>query len=103
MCKRCIVLMPKFRRKVIYNQGRRDIGEILRKPCEYMGAKMVGGSRCPTTCTCRWPYHPGFFDTACGRVQNDMLTIAGLDGRQSRHIRLPLDRHGCGNRQKYAL
>ncbi len=32
MCKYHIVFTPKYRRKVIYNQIRSDIGEILRKP-----------------------------------------------------------------------
>ena len=31
MCKYHIVFTPKYRRKVIYNQIRSDIGEILRK------------------------------------------------------------------------
>ena len=31
MCKHRIVFTPKYRRKVIYNQVRKDIGEILRK------------------------------------------------------------------------
>ena len=35
MCKYHIVFTPKYRRKVIYNQIRSDIGEILRKLCEY--------------------------------------------------------------------
>ena len=30
MCKYHIVFTPKYRRKVIYNQIRSDIGEILR-------------------------------------------------------------------------
>lgn len=37
MCKYHIVFTPKYRRKVIYNQIRSDIGEILRKLCEYKG------------------------------------------------------------------
>ena len=47
MCKRRIVLMPKFRRKVIYSQGRRDMGEMLRMFCEYMGTKMIEGLPMP--------------------------------------------------------
>ena len=31
MCKYHIVFTPKYRRKVIYNQIRSDIGEILRR------------------------------------------------------------------------
>jgi len=31
MCKRHIVFTSKYRRKVIYNQIRSDLGEIFRK------------------------------------------------------------------------
>ena len=33
-CKYHLVFTPKYRRKVIYGQLRRDIGKILRKLCE---------------------------------------------------------------------
>lgn len=33
-CQYHIVFAPKYRRKVIYGQLRKDIGEILRKLCE---------------------------------------------------------------------
>ncbi|ROY17551.1 IS200/IS605 family transposase, partial [Enterococcus faecalis] len=32
-CKYHLVFTPKYRRKVIYGQLRRDIGKILRKLC----------------------------------------------------------------------
>ena len=35
MCKYHIVFTPKYRRKAIYGQIRSDIGEILRRLCEY--------------------------------------------------------------------
>ena len=31
LCKHHIVFAPKYRRKAIYNQYRRDLGEILRQ------------------------------------------------------------------------
>ena len=31
MCKYHIIFTPKYRRKVIYNQYRKDLGEILRE------------------------------------------------------------------------
>ena len=34
MCKYHIVFTPKYRRKIIYNQYRKDLGEILRWCCE---------------------------------------------------------------------
>ena len=34
-CKYHIVLVPKYRRKVIYGKLRKDIGKILRTLCDY--------------------------------------------------------------------
>ena len=47
MCKYHIVFTPKYRRKVIYNQVRKDIGEILRKLCEYKGVEVIEGRLMP--------------------------------------------------------
>lgn len=35
MCKYNIVFTPKYRRKIIYNQYRKDLGEVLRTLCRY--------------------------------------------------------------------
>ena len=35
MCKHRAPFVPRFRRKETCNQVRRDIGEILRRLCEY--------------------------------------------------------------------
>lgn len=44
MCKYHIVLTPKYRRKVIYNQIRSsDLGEIFRKLCQYKGIEITEG------------------------------------------------------------
>ena len=47
MCRYHIVFTPKYRRKVIYNQIRSDIGEILGKPCEYKGIEIIEGRLMP--------------------------------------------------------
>ena len=47
MCKYHIVFTPKYRRKVIYSQIRGDIGEILRKLCEYKGIEIIEGHLMP--------------------------------------------------------
>ena len=47
MCKYHIVFTPKYRRKIIYNQIRRDIGEILRRLCEYKGVEIIEGHLMP--------------------------------------------------------
>ena len=44
LCKYHIVFTPKYRRKVIYNQYRNSLREILRRLCEYKGVKIIEGS-----------------------------------------------------------
>ena len=47
MCKYHIVFSLKYRRKVIYNQIRKDIGEILRTLCQYKGIEIHEGHLMP--------------------------------------------------------
>ena len=43
-----IVWIPKYRRKVLYGETRREVGEILRALAERMdGVEIVEGSACP--------------------------------------------------------
>ena len=42
-----IAFAPKFRRKEIYGQLRKDIGEILRKLCEQKGVEIIEAEACP--------------------------------------------------------
>ena len=52
-CKYHIIFAPKYRRQVIYGKIKGDIGQILRKPCEFKGVeikmsieeKLLGRSR----------------------------------------------------------
>lgn len=46
-CKYHIVFAPKFRRKAIYGNIRRDIGVILRKLCEQKGIEIIEAELCP--------------------------------------------------------
>ena len=43
MCKYHIIFAPKYRRKVIYNQYRKDLGEILRELCRYKHVEIIEG------------------------------------------------------------
>ena len=43
MCKYHIVFTPKYRRKIIYSQYRKSVGEILRRLCEYKGVEIIEG------------------------------------------------------------
>ena len=45
-CKYHIVWVPKNRRKVIYGKLKRDIGQILRKLCEYKEIDVLEGTAC---------------------------------------------------------
>lgn len=46
-CKYHIVFAPKFRRKDIYGELRKDIGQILRMLCERKGVELIEGECCP--------------------------------------------------------
>ena len=46
-CKYHIVFAPKYRRQVIYGKIKADIGNILRKLCEYKGVEIIEAEACP--------------------------------------------------------
>ena len=46
-CKYHIVFAPKYRRQVIYGQIKADIGNIIRKLCEYKGVEIIEAEACP--------------------------------------------------------
>ena len=46
-CQYHIVFAPKYRRKEIYGQIKKDIGEILRKLCEQKGVEIIEAEACP--------------------------------------------------------
>jgi len=45
-CTYHVVFIPKYRRKVMYGELRKDIREIIKKLCEYKGVEIVEGSVC---------------------------------------------------------
>lgn len=45
-CEYHIVFAPKYRRKVIYKQLRKDIGEIFRKLCNEMKVEIIEAEAC---------------------------------------------------------
>ena len=47
MCKYHIVFTPKYRRKVIYNQYKEDIRDIIKILCKYKGVEIIEGHLMP--------------------------------------------------------
>ena len=47
LCKYHIVFTPKYRRKVIYNQYRESIRDILKQLCKYKGVEILEGHMMP--------------------------------------------------------
>ena len=46
-CQYHIVIIPKYRRKVIYKEIRKDIGEILRRLCDYKHVEIIEAHAIP--------------------------------------------------------
>ena len=42
-----IVIVAKYRRRVIYNQNRKDLQEIIRTLCKYKGVEILEGHMMP--------------------------------------------------------
>ena len=45
-CKYHIVFSPKYRRQAIYGKIKKDIGQLLRKLCEYKGIEIIEAEAC---------------------------------------------------------
>ena len=46
-CKYHIVFAPKYRRKVIFGEKKREIGAILRSLCEWKEVEIIEAEMCP--------------------------------------------------------
>ena len=47
MCKYHVILVPKFRRKIIYNKLRKDIQGYIKDLCKWKGVEIVEGHMMP--------------------------------------------------------
>ena len=47
MCKYHVVIVPKYRRKIIYNQYRASLQEIIRLLCKYKGVEIIEDQMMP--------------------------------------------------------
>ena len=45
-CKYHIVFAPKYRRQIIYGNIKADIGQMLRKLCDYKGIEIIEAEAC---------------------------------------------------------
>ena len=46
-CKYHIVFAPKYPRQIIYGKIKKDIGDIIRKLCEWKGVEIIEAEACP--------------------------------------------------------
>ena len=46
-CKYHVVILPKYRKKVLYGRVRREVGRILRDLCRQKGLELVEGKAMP--------------------------------------------------------
>lgn len=46
-CQYHMVFAPKYRRQVIYNEIKADVGYILQKLCEQKGIEIIEANACP--------------------------------------------------------
>ena len=51
LCKNHIVIVPKYCRKILYNQTRKDLQEIIKILCKYKGVEIIEGHMMQTMCT----------------------------------------------------
>ena len=47
LCKYHIVIVPKYRRKIIYYEHRKDLQEIIRTLCRYKQVEIIEGHMMP--------------------------------------------------------
>ena len=46
-CEYHLVFAPKYRRKIIYKELRKDVGEIMRKLCNELKVEIIEAQACP--------------------------------------------------------
>ena len=58
LCKYHIVFTPKYRRKIEFNQYKRDIVDIIKGLCKYKGVEIIERHIMPDYIHLRYQYHP---------------------------------------------
>ena len=57
LCKYHIVFTPKYRRKIEFNQYKRDIVDIIKRLCKYKGVEIIEGHIMPDHIHFCYQYH----------------------------------------------
>ena len=57
-CKYHVVFVPKRRRKVIFGQTRRQLGQIFHALARQKECQILEGILCQTMCTCASQFRP---------------------------------------------
>ena len=56
LCKYHIVFTPKYRRKIEFNQYKRDIVDIIKRLCKYKGVEIIEGHIIQIIYICYYQY-----------------------------------------------
>lgn len=56
-CTYHIVFIPKYRRKVMFGDLRKEVGEAISKVCKMEGVTIIKEQRCRITCICMFRFH----------------------------------------------
>jgi len=71
-CKYHVVIIPKYRRKVLYGQIRRRVGEILRELCQHRGLELFFGRE--VTVSAQWAGTNEAFENTSGSKRSSNKT-----------------------------
>ena len=78
-CQYHIVFAPKYRRKAIYGELKKDIGEILRKLCMQKGVDIIEAEACPDHIHIRTKLFKAFLEKKCNLQCEFTLTRVGCN------------------------
>ena len=58
-CTYHLVFISKYRRKVMFGNLRKEVGEAISEICKMEGVEIIkAGQRCRIMFTCMYPFHP---------------------------------------------
>ena len=75
VCKYHIVFTPKYRRKIIYHELRKDIQQIIKDLCKWKGVEIIEGHMMPD--------HVHLLSKYTTEIQ--WITVHGISQREERN------------------